>query len=173
VGVDDGSAAVPIGEAGELLVKGPQVMAGYWRQPEETRAVMEDGWLRTGDLARVDEDGYTYIVGRKKDLINVGGYKVYPDEVDAVLMAHPDVHEAATIGVPDPERGEMVKSFVVLRPGRAVTAEALIEYARTELAAYKIPREIAFLSELPKSSVLKVLRRELRDRELAARQRQT
>jgi long-chain acyl-CoA synthetase len=165
----DGSTPVPTGDAGELLIRGPQVMAGYWRQPAETRAVLIDGWLRTGDLATMDEDGYTYIVGRTKDIINVGGYKVYPDEVDAVLMAHADVHESATIGVPNEKSGEQVKSFVVLRENRAVTADDLVDHARANLAAYKVPREIEFLKELPKSSVLKVLRRELREREMAGR----
>ena len=164
----DGASAVPVGQAGELLIRGPQVMAGYWRQPEETKAVLQDGWLRTGDLATIDEEGYCYIVGRTKDVINVGGYKVYPDEVDSVLMMHPDVGEAATIGGPDRQGGEAVKSFVVLREGRQVSAQEIVEHARANLAAYKVPREVEFLQELPKSSVLKVLRRELRDRELAA-----
>jgi long-chain acyl-CoA synthetase len=132
--------------------------------------VLQDGWLRTGDLTRIDDEGYCYIVGRRKDLIIVSGYNVHPDEVDAVLMAHPDVREAATIGVPDEKRGETVKSFVVRRAGSQVTAEALVEYSRTQLASYKIPRQIEFLDELPKSSVLKVLRRELRDREPARRE---
>jgi long-chain acyl-CoA synthetase len=165
----DGASSVPAGEAGELLIRGPQVMPGYWRQPEETKAVLEDGWLRTGDLATIDEDGYCYIVGRRKDLINVAGYKVYPDEVDAVLMAHADVLESATIGVPDERSGERVKSFVVLREGCQTTVEQLVQHARANLAAYKVPHQVEFLRELPKSSVLKVLRRELRDRELAAR----
>ncbi len=167
----DGTTPVPTGDAGELLIRGPQVMAGYWRQPEETKAVLsDDGWLRTGDLATMDEDGYTYIVGRTKDIINVGGYKVYPDEVDAVLMAHAGVHESATIGVPSEKHGERVKSFVVLRENQTVTADELIEHARANLAAYKVPREIEFLKDLPKSSVLKILRRELRERELARRE---
>ena len=169
VSLEDGTP-VAEGEAGELLIKGPQVMAGYWRQPEETQATLDEGWLRTGDLATVDADGYCFIVGRRKDLIIVSGYNVHPDEVDAVLMAHPDVREAATIGVPDEKRGETVKSFVVRRAGSQVTAEALVEYSRTQLASYKIPRQIEFLDELPKSSVLKVLRRELRDREPARRE---
>jgi long-chain acyl-CoA synthetase len=169
VSLEDGTP-VAEGETGELLIKGPQVMAGYWRQPEETRATLDEGWLRTGDLATVDADGYCFIVGRRKDLIIVSGYNVHPDEVDAVLMAHPDVREAATIGVPDEKRGETVKSFVVRRTGSSLTAEALIQYSRGELAAYKIPRQIEFLDELPKSSVLKILRRELRDREMSERE---
>ena len=164
VGVDDAATEVPPGTQGELLIKGPQVMRGYWNAPDESAAVLTDGWLHTGDVATVDQDGYCFIVGRKKDMIIAGGYNIYPDEVDAVLMAHPDVHESATIGVPDPARGETVKSFVVLRPGRAANADDLIAHCRRELAAYKIPRSIEFLDELPKSSALKILRRELRDR---------
>ena len=168
VRIDDPATEVPSGTQGELLVKGPQVMRGYWNAPDESAAVLTDGWLRTGDVATIDEDGYCFIVGRKKDMIIASGYNIYPDEVDAVLMAHPAVHESATIGVPDPARGETVKSFVVLRPGRAANADDLIAHCRRELAAYKIPRSIEFLDELPKSSALKILRRELRDREVAA-----
>ena len=167
VQVDDATTEVPAGAQGELLIKGPQVMPEYWNAPDESAAVLTDGWLHTGDIATVDEDGYCFIVGRKKDIIIAGGYNIYPDEVDAVLMAHPAVHEAATIGVPDPARGETVKSFVVLRPGRAASTDDLIAHCRRELAAYKAPRSIAFLDELPKSSALKILRRELRDREIA------
>ena len=168
VSLDDPATEVPTGTQGELLLHGPQVMQGYWNAPDESAAVLTDDWLRTGDIATIDEDGYCFIVGRKKDMILAGGYNIYPDEVDAVLMAHPAVHESATIGVPDPTRGETVKSFVVLRPGQAVSADDLIEHCRRELAAYKIPRLIDFLDELPKSSALKILRRELREREIAA-----
>ncbi len=172
VHVDDATTEVAAGEQGELLIKGPQVMPGYWNKPAESAEALTDGWLHTGDIARVDEDGYCFIVGRKKDIIIAGGYNIYPDEVDGVLMAHPAVHESATIGVPDPARGETVKSFVVLRPGHAATADDLVAYCRRELAAYKIPRSIAFLDELPKSSALKILRRKLRDMELNARAEQ-
>jgi len=168
VHVDDATTEVSSGGQGELLIKGPQVMREYWNAPDESASVLIDGWLHTGDVATVDEDGYCFIVGRKKDMIIAGGYNIYPDEVDAVLMAHPDVHESATIGVPDPVRGETVKSFVVLRPERAANADDLIAHCRRELAAYKIPRSIEFLDELPKSSALKILRRELREREIAA-----
>ena len=167
VHVDDATTEVSSGGQGELLIKGPQVMREYWNAPDESASVLIDGWLHTGDVATVDEDGYCFIVGRKKDMIIAGGYNIYPDEVDAVLMAHPDVHESATIGVPDPTRGETVKSFVVLRPGRTANADDLIAHCRRELAAYKIPRSIEFLDELPKSSALKILRRELRDRAIA------
>jgi len=166
VHVHDATTEVDSGQQGELVIKGPQVMDGYWNAPDESAAVLTDGWLHTGDIAKVDEDGYCFIVGRKKDIIIAGGYNIYPDEVDAVLMAHPAVHESATIGVPDPARGETVKSFVVLRPGQVANTDELTEHCRRELAAYKIPRSIAFLDELPKSSALKILRRELRDMEL-------
>ena len=161
VSLDDGTTEVEVGKQGELLLKGPQVMRGYWNVPEQTAAAFTDGWFRTGDVAAVDADDYTFIVGRKKDMIIAGGYNIYPDEIDAVLVAHPAVLEAATVGIPDPKRGETVKSFVVLRPGQRATADELTEYCRRELAAYKVPRSFAFLDELPKSSALKILRREL------------
>jgi long-chain acyl-CoA synthetase len=144
-------------------------MRGYWNHPDETAGQLKEGWLFTGDLARVDEDGFCYIVGRKKDMLICSGFNVYPDEVDRVLAAHPAVLEAASIGVPDPKRGESVKSFVVLRPGGVATADDLTAYCREQLAPYKVPREIEFIDLLPRSSVLKVLRRELRARELARR----
>ena len=161
VSLKDGTTEVGVGKQGELLLKGPQVMRGYWNAPEQTAAAFTDGWFRTGDIAAVDADDYTFIVGRKKDMIIAGGYNIYPDEIDAVLVAHPAVLEAATVGIPDPKRGETVKSFVVLRPGQRATADELTEYCRRELAAYKVPRSFAFLDELPKSSALKILRREL------------
>ncbi len=164
VSLEDGSTELPAGTPGELLVKGPQVMRGYWQSPEASAEVLVDGWLRTGDIATVDQDGYTFIAGRKKDLIIVSGYNVYPDEVDAVLAAHPAVLESATIGVPDPRRGETVKSFIVLRAGQQATEAELVAYCRRELAPYKVPRAIEFLNELPKGSTLKILRRDLRAR---------
>jgi long-chain acyl-CoA synthetase len=168
VDLEDGKTEVPAGREGELLLRGPQVMRGYWNRPEESAEALTDGWFRTGDVATVDQDGYCFIVGRKKEMIIAGGYNIYPDEVDAVLISHPAVHESATIGVPDPARGESVKSFVVLNPGKTATADELVAYCRRELAPYKIPRSIEFLPELPKSSALKILRRELRAREAAA-----
>ncbi len=171
VDLETGTREMPTGEPGELLIKGPQVMAGYWNMPEETANVLKDGWLHTGDIATIDKDGYHFIVGRKKDMILCSGYNVYPDEVDDVLMRHPAVLEAATIGVPDERRGEMVKSFVVLRPGETVTTEQVIAYCRTNLAAYKVPRAVEFRASLPKSGMLKILRRELREQELARAKR--
>ncbi len=167
VDIEDGLTEMPIGVEGELLIRGPQVMKGYWNRPEATDEMIKDGWLYTGDLATMDEDGYFRIVGRKKDMILCSGYNVYPDEVDRVLMGHPAVLEAATIGVPDERRGETVKSFIVLKPDAKVTSEDLVAYCREHLAAYKIPRFVEFRDSLPKSTVLKILRRELRDEEMA------
>lgn len=169
VEIEDGRSEVPPGQEGELIVRGPQVMKGYWNRPEATAETLQDGWMHTGDLAVMDTDGYFQIVGRMKDMINCGGLKVFPDEVDAVLMAHDKVLEAATIGVPDPKRGELVKSFIVLQPGQTLSKDELDKYCRELLAPYKVPREVEFIESLPKSSVLKVLRRELRERELAKR----
>jgi long-chain acyl-CoA synthetase len=158
---------MPVGTEGELVVKGPQVMKGYWKRPDETNEMIRDGWLHTGDIAKMDEEGYFYIVGRKKDMIICSGCNVYPDEVDEVLMAHPAVFEAATIGIPDEKRGETVKSFVVLKPEYSTTADELVEHCKSQLASYKVPRMIEFRESLPKSTVLKILRRELRDEEIA------
>ena len=169
VDVDDPRRELACGQEGELLMRGPQVMKGYWNRPDETALTLLDGWIRTGDLASVDEDGYFRIVGRKKDMINCSGLKVFPDEVDAVLMAHEKVLEAATIGVPAGSHGETVKSFLVVQPGMTLTEDEVRAYCEENLAPYKHPREIEFLDELPKSTVLKVLRRELRDREEAKR----
>ena len=167
VDLDTGAKDVAAGEPGELLIKGPQVMAGYWNMPAETAGVLKDGWLHTGDLATMDEDGYFSIVGRKKDMILASGYNVYPDEVDGVLMKHPAVLEAATIGVPDPKRGESIKSFIVLKPGEHATAEQIVAYCRSNLAAYKVPRIVEFRESLPKSGILKILRMALREEERA------
>lgn len=149
-------------EAGELCVRGPNIMKGYWNRPEETAHCIDaDGWLHTGDIARMDEDGYFFIVDRKKDMINASGYKVLPREVEEVLFSHPAVFEAAVAGVPDSYRGETVKAFVVLKPGAHVTADDLIAFCRERLAPYKVPRQIEFRDELPKTQVGKVLRRVL------------
>ncbi|MGH9848046.1 MAG: long-chain-fatty-acid--CoA ligase, partial [Blastocatellia bacterium] len=165
VDLETGLNETPLGEDGELCVRGPQVMKGYWNRPDETAIALRDRWLYTGDVARMDEDGYFYIVQRKKDMIIVGGYNVYPNEVEDVLFTHPAVLEAAVIGVPDQYRGETVKAFVVLKPDARATTEDLLEYCRANLAKYKVPSLIEFVPSLPKSAVGKVLRRELRDRE--------
>ncbi len=163
---EDDTKEMPQGEAGELLIRGPQVMQGYWQQPGATAEALNGGWMHTGDLATSDADGFVSIVGRKKDMINVNGMKVYPDEVDEVLMSHEGILEAATIGIPNDKVGETVKSFVVMQPGATISAEDVLAHCRENLTNYKVPRFVEFLDELPKSSVLKILRRELRDREL-------
>lgn len=158
---------LPLGEAGELILRGPQVMAGYYKQPEETARTRDaEGWLYTGDIARMDEDGYFYIVDRKKDLIIASGYNIVPREVEEVLFMHPKVMEAVVAGIPDARRGETVKAYVVLKPGEVATAEELITFCRQNLAAYKVPTAVEFRSELPKTMVGKFLRRVLRDEEL-------
>lgn len=167
VDIEQGTEEQPPNTPGELILKGPQVMKGYWQKPDETAHMMRDGWIYTGDLAKIDEDGYCFIVGRKKDMIICSGFNVYPDEIDRVLMAHPAIMEAASIGIHDPKRGETVKSFVVLRPGQRVTADEIRAYCKKQLAPYKVPEYVEFLTELPKSTVLKILRRELREQELA------
>lgn len=172
VDVETGTQEVPQGQAGELLIKGPQVMSGYWRHPEETAEVLKDGWLRTGDIANTDEDGYFYIVDRKKDLILTAGYNVYPREVEEVLYQHPKVLEAAVIGLPDKVRGEKVTAYVVLKPGETATAQEIRAFCRERLAHYKEPRAVYFRDELPKSMAGKVLRRVLRDEELARSQQE-
>lgn len=164
---EDSSVDLSPGEEGELLIRGPQVMLGYHGQPAETENVLRDGWFSTGDLAVMNEDGFFKIVGRKKDMINCSGFKVFPDEIDDVLMSHEDITEAATIGVPHAKRGETVRSYVVQREGAQLDEEQVKAWCKERLAPYKMPREVRFIDELPKSSVLKVLRRELRDQAAA------
>jgi len=167
VDVEDGTTDVPVGETGELLIKGPQVMKGYWGRPEATAETITDGWLHTGDIAKMDEDGYFYIVDRMKDMIISGGYNVYPRDIEEVFFEHPKVQEATAIGVPHPKRGEQVKVFVVLNEGQTATQEELIEYCKDKLATYKLPTMIEFRDELPKTNVGKVLKKDLRAEELA------
>ena len=163
VDLETGTRELPVGEAGEICFKGPQVMKGYYKRAEETAAVLKDGWLYTGDIGSLDADGYLTIVNRKKEIIVAGGFNVYPTEVDGVLFTHPKVLEACTIGVPDEYRGETVKSYIVLKAGEKAEAEEIIAYCRETLAAYKVPKIIEFIDELPKSAVGKVLRRELKE----------
>jgi long-chain acyl-CoA synthetase len=157
--------ALPAGEIGELAVRGPQVMQAYWHMPEETANVLGDGWLFTGDMARMDKDGYFYIVDRKKDMIIAGGFNIYPREIEEVLFKHPKIREAAAIGVKDRYRGETVKAFVVLRDNIQATEEEIIAYCKKELAPYKVPKLIEFRKELPKTLIGKVLRRKLMEEE--------
>ena len=161
---ETGTKDLPVGEVGELAVKGPQVMKGYWGKPEETQSAFKDGWLLTGDIARQDHDGYFYIVDRKKDMIDASGFKVWPREVEEVLYGHPDIKEAAVVGVKDPYRGENVKAFIVLKDAAKNPGEqAIKEYCRQNMAPYKVPRIIEFRDTLPKTLVGKVLRRNLRE----------
>jgi long-chain acyl-CoA synthetase len=162
-----GTRELPAGEEGEIVIRGPQVMKGYWKKPDETALVLRRGWLYTGDIARVDAEGYFYIVDRKKDLIIAGGYNVYPREVEEVLFEHPQIKEATVIGVPDQYRGETVKAFVVAKDGQALTADEVIGFCRERLAAYKLPRIVEIRESLPKSGVGKYLRRVLRDEKSA------
>ena len=159
----DGTKELPVGQEGELAIRGPQVMLGYWNKPEETAVTLRDGWLHSGDLAVMDEEGYFRIVGRKKDMILASGYNVFPDEIDNVLNDHPAVAESCTIGVPDEKRGETVRAFVVIEVGAKVTEGDLEVHCREFLAAYKVPRVFSFRDELPKSAMMKLLRRTLRD----------
>jgi len=161
---------LPVGEVGELCVKGPQVMKGYWGKEEETRQVLSDGWLKTGDIARMDEDGYFYIVDRKKDMIIAGGYNIYPRDIDEVLFTHPKIQDAVAVGVPDTYRGETVKAFVVLKPGEQVTEKEIIAFCRERLAKFKAPTLVEFREELPKTMIGKVLRKVLREEEIKKQQ---
>jgi long-chain acyl-CoA synthetase len=155
------------GERGEIMIKGPLVMGGYWNDPEETAKQMKDGWLYTGDVAYQDEDGYVFIVDRSKDMIIAGGYNIYPRDIDEVIFKHPKVKDVITIGIPDAYRGETIKSFVQLVEGATVTEQEIIDYCRQYLAAYKVPRSVEFRDQLPRTNVGKALRRLLRDEETA------
>jgi long-chain acyl-CoA synthetase len=168
--LDDEDREVALGEAGEICARGPQVMAGYWQKPEANKAAFTaDGYFKTGDIGVFDEKGFLKIVDRKKDMILVSGFNVYPNEIEAVATACPGVLECACIGVPDEKTGEAVKLFVVRTPNATLTAEELVAYCRKEMTAYKTPRTIQFIDALPKSNVGKILRRELRDLEAAGK----
>ncbi len=157
-----GTMEVPMNEVGELIVKGPQVMKGYLNKPKETANVLRDGWLYTGDIAKMDAEGYLFIVDRKKDMIIAGGYNIYPREVEEVLYEHPDILEAVVVGEPDAYRGETVKAAVVVKGDRPITADDIIAFCKENLSAYKVPKLIQFYDELPKSGTGKILRRALR-----------
>jgi long-chain acyl-CoA synthetase len=161
--LDDAERPVPLGQAGEIAIRGPQVMAGYWQRPDETAKVMTaDGFFKSGDVGIMDERGYIRIVDRKKDMILVSGFNVYPNEIEGVIATHPKVVECAAVGVPDERSGEAVKVFVV-RKDPSLTAEELQEFCKQNFTGYKKPKYIEFRDELPKSNVGKILRRELRD----------
>ncbi len=163
----EGTKEMPVGEPGELIIKGPQVTSGYYKMPEETAATIRDGWLYTGDIGKMDKEGYFYIVDRKKDMVIAGGYNIYPREIDEILFEHPKILEACAVGIPDPYRGETIKAFVVLKPGETLTQEEVIKYCAEKLAKYKVPKMVEFMSSLPKSGVGKILRKELRAMEMA------
>lgn len=164
--VDDNGNEVEHGEVGELIIKGPQVMKGYFQNPDETAEALRDGWLYTGDLATMDEEGYFYIVGRKKEMIISGGFNIYPQEVEDILYAHPAVKEAAVVGIPDEHSGERVKAFIVLREDMDATSEELIDHCYDKLTRYKVPREIEIRHDLPRNTVGKLLKRILVNEEL-------
>ncbi len=175
--METGEKEMPVGEVGELVVRGPQLMKGYWNRPEETELVLRNGWLYTGDLARMDEDGFFFIVDRKKEMILAGGFNIYPREIEEVLYEHPKIREVACYGVPDPYRGQTVKVAIVLKEGESATAEEIIEFCRPLLARFKVPKLVEFRDALPKSLIGKVLRRvlveeEKKKAELEAQQRE-
>jgi acyl-CoA synthetase (AMP-forming)/AMP-acid ligase II len=164
--MDEQGREVAPGEIGEILVRGDKLMKGYWDDPEETARTLKEGWLHTGDMARMDEDGYIYLADRKKDVINRGGEKIFPAEVESVLNQHPQVLESAVVGVPDEYWGERVQAFVVLREGTTCSEEEMVEFCRSRLASYKKPSGVQFLPELPKNAVGKVLKYTLREKVL-------
>ncbi|HDP24066.1 MAG TPA: long-chain fatty acid--CoA ligase [Deltaproteobacteria bacterium] len=166
VDIETGQTTVKTGETGEVCIKGPQVMPGYYKKPEETAAALQDGWFHTGDIGVFDEEGFLSIVDRKKDMIISSGFNIYPKELDEVLFDHPKILEACTVGIPDEYKGESVKAFVVVKPGEQLAAEEVVTYCRNKLAAFKVPKEVEFIDELPKSAIGKILRRELKEREL-------
>jgi long-chain acyl-CoA synthetase len=152
-------------------MKGPLIMQGYWNNPEETRGQLVDGWLHTGDIAKTDEDGYIFIVDRKKDMIIAGGFNIYPREIDEVLYQHPKVAEAVSVGVPDEYRGETVKAYIVLKEGEIATEKEIVDFCKTRLTGYKVPRLVEFRGSLPKSAVGKILRKILREEEAEKRKK--
>lgn len=169
VDLETGSTDVPAGQPGELIIKGPQVMAGYWKRPDESAAVLRNGWLHTGDIATIDADGYFAIVDRKKDMIKTRGENVYPREVEEVLYRHPKVKEAVIVGIPEAFSGEIIKAYVVLKDGQTTTERDIIDFCGSQLAKFKVPKAVEFRSELPKTMIGKVLRRILLDEELKKR----
>ena len=167
VDMEVGTIPVPTGKAGELIIKGPQVMSGYWNHPDDTASSLRNGWLYTGDIAYMDEDGYFYIVDRKKDMVLIGGYNVYPREIDEVLHQHPDVLDAVSVGIPHATRGEVIKAYIVPKPGVTLEKHDILKFCRQKLANYKVPKDVEFRESLPKTMVGKTLRRALRAEEEA------
>ena len=171
VDVQEGKEDVAKGQPGEIIMKSPLIMKEYWKNPQETAGQLKDGWLYTGDIAIEDEDGYLFIVDRKKDMIIAGGFNIYPREIDEVLFQHPKVLEAVSIGIPDPYRGETVKAYIIVKPGERATEEEIINFCKEKLAAYKVPKSIEFRDSLPKSAIGKVLRKILRAEEEAKKKK--
>ena len=172
VDIETGTKDLPLGESGEILLKGPQLTKGYYKKPEETADAIRDGWFYTGDIGYMDDEGYLFIVDRKKDMIIAGGYNIYPRDIDEVLYEHPKIQEACAVGLPDAYRGETVKAFIVTRPGETLTEEEVVSYCKEKLAAYKVPKLVEFMDELPKSIIGKVLRRKLKEMEMERREKQ-
>ncbi len=166
VDIEDGEKDVPEGDPGELLIKGPLVMKEYWDNPEKTNEELKDGWLHTGDIVKQDEDGYLYVVDRKKDMVIAGGYNIYPRDIDEVLYQNPKILDAVAVGIPHDYRGETIKAFIVLKEGETATEEEIIDFCKEKLAIYKVPKIVEFRDDIPKSAVGKILRRELRDEEI-------
>jgi long-chain acyl-CoA synthetase len=167
VDIETGERELPLGEDGEIIIRGPQIMAGYWKAPEETARTLRDGWLYTGDIGHIDADGYTYIVDRKKEMIKYKGFGVAPAEIESLLMEHPAVLDSAVIGVPDDEAGELIKGLVVLRKGQSATPDEIITFANGKLAGYKRVHIVEFIDTIPKTASGKILRRDLKERERA------
>jgi long-chain acyl-CoA synthetase len=171
VDLKEGKEEVDQGQPGEIIIKSPLIMKEYWNNPQETAGQLKDGWLYTGDIAVRDEDGYIFIVDRKKDMIIAGGFNIYPREIDEVLFQHPKVQEAVSIGISDPYRGETVKAYIVLKKGETATAEEIMAFCKEKLAAYKVPKSVEFRESLPKSAIGKVLRKILREEEEAKKKK--
>jgi long-chain acyl-CoA synthetase len=171
VDIEGGKNDVKPGDPGEIIMKGPLIMKGYWNNEEETRGQLRDGWLHTGDIAQMDGDGYIFIVDRKKDMIIAGGFNIYPREIDEVLYQHPKISEGVSVGIPDEYRGETVKAYIVLKPGQTATEQEIIDFCREKLAPYKVPKLVEFRESLPKSAVGKILRKILRQEEMEKRKK--
>ena len=165
VDLDTGTKDLPFGEPGEIIAKGPTIMSGYWNNPEETANVMRDGWLHTGDIGYMDEDGHVFIVDRVKDLVLASGFNVYPREIDELMYTHPKVLQACAYGVPDPKRGETIKLALVLKPGESMTVAEARAFCKANLSGYKVPTDVVFMDELPLTAIGKANRKMLRERE--------
>jgi len=171
--IETGEKEMGVGESGEIVLKGPQQMKGYLNRPDETANSLKDGWFYSGDVGYIDEEGYLFIVDRTKDMIIAGGFNIYPREIDEILYEHPKIQDACAVGLPDPYRGETVKAYVVLKDGQTMTEDEVIAYCREKLTPYKVPKMIEFMDDLPKSAIGKIMRRELREMEMARKEQQS